>query len=117
MPGWVIRHRDAMPAVPCPCGEAVRTLTGADNDDLSVHFVTIKQDSEAHYHTRLTEVYVVVAGSGEIELDSQRHPLREGTVVLIPPGTRHRAVPGPAGLTIVNVVRPPFDPKDEHHDR
>jgi hypothetical protein len=37
--------------------------------------------------------------------------------VLIPPGVRHRAIPGPDGLTLVNIVRPSFDPEDEYHDR
>lgn len=91
-------------------------LTGADNDRLSIHFVTISEASEAHYHTRLTEVYIVIEGSGELELDGERRPLTEGSVALIPPGTRHRAVPGPSGLRIVNVVTPPFTSEDEHHD-
>lgn len=91
-------------------------LTGAENAELSVHFVVISKDSAVHYHRRLTEVYVVIEGEGELELDGRRYPVHRGTVALIPPGVRHRAIPGPRGLTIVNVVRPPFDPEDEHHD-
>ena len=36
-----------------------------------------------------------------------------GTVVLIPPGVRHRAV---GRMTLLNVVMPPFDPADEWFD-
>jgi len=116
MPAGRVKHRDETPAVPCPCGSAQRVLTAADEAGVSVHFVTISATSETHYHTRLTEIYVVIAGSGWLEMDGERQPLGEGDVALIPPGTRHRAVPGPDGLRIVNIVRPPFDPEDEHHD-
>ncbi|NUQ00056.1 MAG: cupin domain-containing protein [Armatimonadetes bacterium] len=116
MPGWVVKQADETAAVACPCGQARRVLTAADQAGLSVHIVSISQDSERHYHTMLTEVYVVIEGEGELELDDQRQPLRVGTVAVIPPGTRHRAVPGPGGLKIINVVRPAFDPEDEHYD-
>ena len=116
MPGWQVKHRDETPAVPCPCGSAQRVLTAADEAGVSVHFVEISETSATHYHNRLTEIYVVTAGSGWLELDGQRQPLSEGSVAVIPPGTRHRAVPGDDGLRIVNLVRPPFDPEDEHHD-
>lgn len=113
---WVVRHRDDTPAVACPCGSARRVLTAADCPELSVHFVDIRVDSQAHYHRRHDEVYVVIAGGGELELDGERQAVSEGTVALIPAGVRHRAVPGPRGMTIVNIVRPPFDAEDEHHD-
>ncbi len=112
----LVRHRDEVPAVTCPCGQAQRVLTGADLGDCSLHLVAISQASRAHYHRRQSEVYVVMRGHGWIELDDDRRELREGTMVVIPPGTRHRAVPGEDGLTIVNLVRPPFDPEDEYHD-
>ncbi len=112
----VIRNLSQTPGVACPCGTAYRVLTGADGAELSVHFVEVSRDSRPHWHTRLTEVYVVTQGSGELELDGAVHRLEAGSVAVIPPGVRHRAVPGPEGLTIVNIVRPPFDPEDEHHD-
>ncbi|MCC7491457.1 MAG: cupin domain-containing protein [Fimbriimonadaceae bacterium] len=116
MPGWLIRHRAEVSGVECPCGVAQRVLTAADGAGCSVHFVSIRHDSARHYHRRSTEVYVVIAGHGEIELDGQRHRLEPGTVVLIPPLTRHRAVPGDQGLELLNVVQPPFDARDEYHD-
>ncbi len=64
-----------------------------------------------HYHKQTTEIYVVLAGDGAIELDGVRHPVRQGDVVLIPPGTRHAAH---GRLEILNVVSPPFDPDDEY---
>jgi mannose-6-phosphate isomerase-like protein (cupin superfamily) len=108
--GYVIRHREDCAPVECPCGAATRVLTGEDSDVLSVHFVDISLEAEPHRHARLTEVYVVVEGEGAIELDGVREPVRPGSVVLIRPGTVHRAI---GALKIINVVTPPFDPTDE----
>ena len=91
-------------------------LTGAELEDCSVHIVEISSDSRTHYHQAHREVYVVLRGHGQIELNDERWKLREGAMVVIPAGTRHRAVPGEGGLTIVNLVQPPFDPEDEYHD-
>ena len=112
-PGWIIRNRDAVETTQCPCGEAARVLTRDDPVPAGVHFVRIDGDAKVHYHLRTSETYIVLSGSGEMELDGERHPVREGDVVFIPPGTRHAAH---GQLEIINVVCPPFDPDDEHLD-
>ena len=111
MPRGIVKKLADTPSVPCPCGEAARILTSEDNDALSVHVVRISKDSEKHYHTRLTETYYVLEGSGVMELDDERVEIAPGDVIHIPPGVRHRAV---GRLTILNIVTPPFDPEDEH---
>lgn len=80
---------------------------------VSLHAVDIKHDAQSHYHKQLTEIYYVLDGSGEIELDGRRHPVRAGDAVLIKPGCRHRAV---GKLRILNIVVPGFDPDDEWFD-
>jgi mannose-6-phosphate isomerase-like protein (cupin superfamily) len=79
----------------------------------SVHLVEIRNDARLHYHRRMTEIYVVLEGEGEIELDGARLPLKPLTSVLIKPGCRHRAV---GHLTLLNVPVPAFDPADEWFD-
>lgn len=106
----LIRRLEDTPGVDCPCGVARRILTAADGAVLSVHRVSIREDSRTHYHRRLTETYYVLEGEGVMELDGIGHPLRPGTVVHIPPGVRHRAV---GRLEVLNMVVPPFDPDDE----
>ena len=107
----IVKRLSETPAVPCPCGAAARSLTGEDNDALSVHVVRISEESETHYHTRLTETYYVLEGAGVMELDDERVDITPGDVIHIPPGVRHRAV---GELVILNIVTPPFDPADEH---
>ncbi|WP_063794365.1 cupin domain-containing protein [Kitasatospora sp. MBT63] len=45
--------------------------------------------SGEHLHTRTEEVYVLLAGHGEITLDGHPHPVRAGDAVLTRVGTRH----------------------------
>ena len=62
----------------------------------------------------MTEIYYVLEGEGEIELDDEVCPLSPGMAILIKPGCRHRAVG--EGLKILNVPVPKFNPDDEWFD-
>ncbi|HDP34210.1 MAG TPA: cupin domain-containing protein [Candidatus Hydrogenedentes bacterium] len=110
---FIIRNRGDVSPVKCPCGDAWRVLTRDDPTPVGVHFVSIQGSAGVHYHKATTEIYVVLAGDGEIELDGKRHPIRPGDVILIPPEMRHAAH---GQLSIMNIVYPPFDPADEHRD-
>jgi len=60
-----------------------------------------KASCPPHWHTGEEELFVVLAGSGEVELGTQRFPLRPGSLVARPPGTgvEHVLHAGPGGLT------------------
>ena len=109
--GYTINRASDTPPVPCPCGQSQRIITGDDTAAASVHLVTISQDSKRHYHKRLTELYYVLEGEGEILLNDGVVPLEPGMVVCIEPGTVHVAR---GKLRIINLVVPPFDPHDEY---
>lgn len=113
MGNYVISQLDEIDPVPCPCGEARRAFLAPDNPLATLHLVDITAESRAHYHKKLTEIYFVLEGSGHVELDGERIPVRPLTAVLIKPGCRHRAV---GRMRIANVVIPPFDPSDEWFD-
>ena len=49
------------------------------------------------------EVYVVLAGSGEFELNGERHSLAPGQLVRVAPATRRKLWPGPDGLRILAI--------------
>jgi mannose-6-phosphate isomerase-like protein (cupin superfamily) len=49
------------------------------------------------------EVYIVMRGSGEIEIDGERHPLEPDTLVSLKPGTRRKLWPGDEGMRIVAI--------------
>lgn len=110
---FIITQIDEIPAQPCPCGTARRAFVSPENQVATVHQVEIGVDSRAHYHKRMTEIYVVLEGGGEIELDGEKFPLRPMTSIMINPGCRHRAI---GRLKILNIAIPSFDPADEWFD-
>lgn len=113
MTNYRIAQLDEIDPISCPCGQARRAFAGSGEEVASLHMVDIRQDAEAHYHKRLTEIYVVLEGSGHIELDGEMVPVKPLTTIMIKPGCRHRAV---GDLRILNIPVPAFDPADEWFD-
>lgn len=107
----MITQLDTIEPVACPCGFARRAFAG--NEVASLHLVEISVDSRVHYHKRLTEIYLILEGHGQVELDGEVVPVKPMTAILIKPGCRHRAV---GKLRVVNIPVPAFDPADEWFD-
>ncbi len=99
--------------IACPCGETQRAFVDDPDGVASLHIVAISADARTHYHKRLTEIYYILEGAGEMELDGERRPVKPGDAILIKPGCRHRAI---GQLKVLNVVVPGFDPGDEFFD-
>ena len=112
-PNFLISQLNDLSPVRCPCGFARRAFAEARDNLASVHIVDIEKDSRTHYHKRMTEIYIVLDGEGQMELDGQLFPLKPLTAIYIKPGCRHRAI---GKLRIINVPIPPFDPADEWFD-
>ena len=110
---YEMAQMDNLDPVGCPCGFARRAFASAENNTATLHIVDIQSDSKAHYHKKLTEIYLVLEGQGEIELDGERFPVRPMSAIMIKPGCRHRAI---GKMKIMNVPIPAFDPEDEWFD-
>jgi len=113
MGNYMIAQLDELRPMQCPCGTTRRAFVSPDNPVASIHMVDISEDARAHYHKKLTEIYLVLEGEGHLELDGETVPVRPLAAVLIKPGCRHRAV---GDMRIVNVPVPAFDPEDEWFD-
>jgi mannose-6-phosphate isomerase-like protein (cupin superfamily) len=112
--GYFVRPAAEAPTVPCPCGQSTRIVTAADGYGCSFHITHI-YDSVRHYHRKTTELYYVLEGSGQMELNGETVEVRPGLVIGIEPGTRHRLVSAGGVRTIVFGI-PAFDPADEFFD-
>ena len=110
LPRAAIAQLDQIAPVPCPCGWARRAFVDLPNAPASVHLTQIEGEPVPHYHKQHTEIYIVLDGEGQIELDGRHYPLQPMTAVLIRPGCVHRAI---GRLRFLNLVLPPFDPADE----
>ena len=113
MANYMIAEFNEIDAIKCPCGFSRRAFVAPDNPTATMHIVDIRQDSKIHYHKKLTEIYFILEGSGQMELDGEKLPVTPLTAIFIKPGCRHRAV---GKMRILNVSIPAFDPQDEWFD-
>ena len=60
----MIAQLDEIEPVECPCGFSRRAFVSPDNPVATIHMVDIAEDARAHYHKKLTEIYLVLEGEG-----------------------------------------------------
>ena len=113
MPNYLVAQLDEVPPQKCPCGFTRRAFAESPGTGASVHLVDIHDDARVHYHKKMTEIYIVLEGKGQMELDGELVPLEPMTAIYIRPGCRHRAI---GQLKIINIPIPAFDPADEWFD-
>ena len=109
----IVNTKSLLPTA-CPCGTAKRAFTDDPDQIASLHVVDICQTAKTHYHKKMTEIYYVLEGNGQIELDSMRFDVEPGSAIMIKPGCRHRAI---GNLKLLNIPVPAFDPEDEYFDQ
>jgi mannose-6-phosphate isomerase-like protein (cupin superfamily) len=54
-----------------------------------------------HLHDDQEEVYLLLDGGGEIEVDGEHHPLARDVFVRVGPGARRRLRSGPEGMRVL----------------
>jgi mannose-6-phosphate isomerase-like protein (cupin superfamily) len=92
-------------------GSTIRELHHTQAQSLAEARLQPGQATERHYHSRSEEIYFVLEGAGEIELDRERRRVEPGDAVLIRPGTWHQ-------ITAVDALRflcccsPPYTHED-----
>ena len=96
--------------IDCPFGHVQRIVTGGAGGVANVHVVKITKGTP-HLHTGYDEVYYVLSGTGTITLGQETHPLRPGSVAVIPAGVPHSLEAEPGQATGVRDLR---DTADDH---
>ena len=113
MPNYLVAQLNEIPPLKCPCGLTRRAFAESPDTAASVHLVDIQEDARTHYHKQMTEIYLVLEGEGEMELDGKLIPVKPMTAIYLRPGCRHRAI---GRLKIINIPIPAFDEADEWFD-
>jgi mannose-6-phosphate isomerase-like protein (cupin superfamily) len=109
----LVHQRDEAQPIDCPFGNVQRIVTAGAGGVANVHVVKITKGTP-HLHTGYDEVYYVLSGNGTITLGQETHPLRPGSVAVIPAGVLHslEAEPGQE-LEFVIFGTPPMAMYDE----
>ena len=83
-----------------------RSELGAQSFGLA--FIELEPNADNHpYHDHASagqeEVFIVMRGSGEMEVDGERFPIDPETVVRVGPDARRRIHPGAEGMRLVAI--------------
>ena len=103
-------------------GSEIRVLldgevASAANQSLAEAVLAPGQATERHYHARTEEIYYLLEGTGEMEVDGDRRTVEPGDAVLIPPGARHQITETHAGpLLFLCCCAPPYSHEDTFFD-
>ena len=84
-----VSSRDAVEAFTTKDGSTIRELHHTRAQSLAEATLAPGQLTERHYHRVSEEIYVLLEGSGVMELDGEERRLLPGQAVLIPPGAWH----------------------------
>jgi mannose-6-phosphate isomerase-like protein (cupin superfamily) len=112
-----VRSRDQAEPFTTLDGSTIRVLLdaalgGAANQSLAEASLAAGQGTERHYHGRSEEIYVLLGGGGEMEVDGDSREVAAGDAVLIPAGAWHRFVAGPEGARFLCCCAPPYADED-----
>lgn len=66
-----------------------REVCGAQTMDFFLSSYAPKACAEEHVHTISEEIFYFISGEGIFVLDGQRHVVARGSVVFVPPNTKH----------------------------
>ena len=101
-------------------GSTIRELLGLPtapvrNQSLAEATLEPGQATERHYHARSEELYVLLDGSAEMEVDGDRREVGPGDAILIPPGAWHQIHAGADGpVRFLCCCAPPYAHEDTY---
>jgi len=117
-----IRARDRAEPFTTADGSTIRELLGlptssARNQSLAEATLEPGQSTQRHYHRESEEIYYLVKGAGEMEVDGDRARVGPGDAILIPPGAWHEIrAAGEGPLRFLCCCAPPYRHEDTFFD-
>jgi mannose-6-phosphate isomerase-like protein (cupin superfamily) len=117
----IVRALDQAEPFTTADGSTIRELLGLPtapvrNQSFAEASLEPGQATERHYHAESEEIYFVVQGAGEMELDGERRRVDVGDAVLIPPGARHQIRADADGLRFLCCCAPAYRHEDTFFD-
>ncbi len=88
-------------------------LAGAREQSVAEATLAPGQATERHYHARTEEIYYVLEGEGELEVDGERASVGPGDAILLRPGAWHQIrATGGRELQFLCCCAPPYSHDD-----
>jgi mannose-6-phosphate isomerase-like protein (cupin superfamily) len=103
-------------------GSTIRSLLDRSNapvanGSLAEATIGAGEATVRHYHREAEEIYYLLEGGGEMELDGERAAVRAGDAILIPPGAWHQLRASAEGpVRMLCVCAPPYRHEDTYFE-
>lgn len=105
------RERDAAPFV-TKDGSTIREYHHSSLQSLAEASLEPGTSTRRHYHARSEEIYLIVEGGGDLEVDGERRHVGPADAILIPPGAWHQLSAGADGARLLCCCVPPYSDDD-----
>jgi quercetin dioxygenase-like cupin family protein len=92
-------------------GSTIRELHHTEAQSLAEATLEPGQSTQRHYHRASEEIYFVLEGEGELEIDGEQRRVGPGDAALIPPGAWHEFV-AVSQLRFLCSCAPPYSHAD-----
>lgn len=107
-----IRARDRAEPFTTKDGSTIRELVRAANQTLAEATLEPGQQTQRHYHAESEELYYLLAGEGEMEVDGELAAVGPGDAIVIPPGAWHQITAGDSELRFLCCCAPGYTHAD-----
>jgi mannose-6-phosphate isomerase-like protein (cupin superfamily) len=104
MSSYAVRNIDEMEAVFRGAFKRARAELGVESFGMQVIDMPPNYENypeHDHTHDNQEEVFLVMRGGGEIEIEGERFPLDDNHVARVSPETKRKIWPGPDGIRLV----------------
>jgi mannose-6-phosphate isomerase-like protein (cupin superfamily) len=104
MSNYAVRNIDEMEAVFRGAFKRARAELGVESFGMQVIDMPPSYENypeHDHMHDNQEEVFIVMRGGGEIEIEGERFPLDSNNVARVGPETKRKVWPGPEGIRLV----------------
>ncbi len=105
------REHDAAPFV-TKDGSTIREYFHTGLQSLAEASLGAGAATQRHYHARSEEIYLILEGGGELDVDGERRQVGPGDAVLIPPHAWHELTAGEDGVRLLCCCVPPYADDD-----
>ena len=115
-----VRSRDDATPFTTADGSTIRVLLdaalgGVANQSLAEAWLDPGQATARHYHARSEELYVLLDGTAEMEVDGDRRQVGPGDAILIAPGAWHQIRAGDGEpVRFLCCCAPPYADEDTY---
>ena len=96
-------------------GSTIRELHHTPAQSLAEASLPAGASTQRHYHRASEEIYLIVEGEGELEIDGEHRHVTSGDAALIPPGAWHTIVAG-SDLRLLCCCSPAYSHDDTYFD-